>query len=132
MLNHGLAGAERPRHAGRAAFGNRKERVDGALTRNQRFRRRQFFGIRTRAAYRPLLHEGNVADTAVFAAQFAHGFVHREFTRMNLGNNARFSGRHHDFVADGFSFGNISVNIAAGDHIAIGKRRLKIPTALAG
>ena len=51
---------------------------------------------------------------------------------MNLGNDARFSGRHHDFVADGFSFGNISVNIAAGDHIAIGKRRLKIPTALAG
>ena len=98
VLYYGLSGAERPRHARGAALGNGKERVNHALTRNQRLIRGQFFRIRARDTHRPLLHQRQRQVLIVGKQQGADLLGHRKVALAQLRDHAsRFRG-HHNLV----------------------------------
>ena len=74
MLRDCLTGAERSGDSSDTALCDREESIDYALTGDERLDRRNFFLVRTSAAYRPLLHHGELF-VAVFRLNDIDNFV---------------------------------------------------------
>ena len=98
MLHDGLAAAERAGHGGRAALGNREERVNDTLAAVHGFVRGKLLRIGARDTHRPALDHVQLMVDAAGIGEHGDGLIDREVAAGDALDRALHLRGHHDLV----------------------------------
>ena len=131
VLHDGLAAAERAGHGGRAALGDREERVDDTLAAIHGLVRSELLRIGARDTHRPALDHVQLMVDAVGVREHSDGLVDREVAAGDALDRALHLRGHHDLVQDGRRLLDGADHVAAGDGGAGLHNGIKVPDALA-
>ena len=119
VLQDGLARAERPRDRRLPPLENREEKIEYALTAQQRFRGVDSAHMRSRNAHRPAMEQLQPVLPALCIAQYGNGFVDTVFAGSSkLDKLPPDTRRHENVMDDGFRLRHLTQRKAFADLFA--------------